>query len=193
MFFYADSFGDINFLVDDGTSFITLFTSGLLDGNWHQITGVRNGSTFELYADGALVDSGTASIGSISNSENLILGATDASNSDYDGLIDDVRLYDQVITPADILQLATGGEPAQTVPGPQFITENETLTFSAANGNAITVSDTGPADTRLQVFITVNDGILTLSQTAGSIHFRWKQRQLFHDDSRFGIGFECSI
>ncbi|MFK7966563.1 MAG: LamG-like jellyroll fold domain-containing protein, partial [Burkholderiaceae bacterium] len=59
-----------------------------------------------------------------------------------------------------------GIESAQSVPGPQTVDEDTPLTFSGAN--AVTVTDTvGSTDSRLQVSLSVNDGILTLSQTTG--------------------------
>jgi uncharacterized delta-60 repeat protein len=68
------------------------------------------------------------------------------------------------------IEIDNGIEPTQSVPGAQTIAENATLTFSAGNAipNAVTVSDTvTELDSRLQVFIAVNDGVLNLSQTDG--------------------------
>ncbi|MEZ6057924.1 MAG: tandem-95 repeat protein [Planctomycetaceae bacterium] len=65
--------------------------------------------------------------------------------------------------------LSSGG-PAQILPAAQSTPEDTTLTFSTANGNAITVDDgTAATDTRLQVFLSVDgfNGTLTLSQTTG--------------------------
>ncbi len=109
--FFADSAGDVNFFIDDGTSSMSLFTSGLLDGNWHHVVGIRNGNNFALYADGLLADSGTASLGSVSNTTNLKLGASTSSAGDYDGLLDDVRLYDRALTTGDIDELFATGAP----------------------------------------------------------------------------------
>ena len=51
------------------------------------------------------------------------------------------------------------------VPGPQTIAEDTSITFSAANGNAFTVSDL--ESPRVLVALLVQDGILTLPSTAG--------------------------
>jgi len=54
------------------------------------------------------------------------------------------------------------------VPVAQIVEEGDFLTFTVLDGNEITVSDTvATTDTRMQVFISVNDGFLTLSQTNG--------------------------
>jgi len=59
-------------------------------------------------------------------------------------------------------------EPTQSVPGMQIVAEDQILTFSGANSNAVSVTDTvGSADTLLQVSIGVINGVLTLSQTTG--------------------------
>ena len=61
-----------------------------------------------------------------------------------------------------------GIEPTQVVPGVQTVDEGEVLTFSNGSSNAITVSDSVSAiNTLLQVFISVDNGILNLSQTTG--------------------------
>ena len=66
------------------------------------------------------------------------------------------------------ITIDNGLEPTQSVPGAQNVNENTTLTFSSGNSNAVTISDTvGSTDSRLQVFISVNDGVLNLSQTTG--------------------------
>ncbi|MFK7896673.1 MAG: LamG-like jellyroll fold domain-containing protein, partial [Myxococcota bacterium] len=59
-------------------------------------------------------------------------------------------------------------DPIQSVPGPQTINEDEVLTFSNANGNTVTVSDSDDStNSRLQVFLSVDNGSLTLAQTTG--------------------------
>ncbi|GAA4443745.1 VCBS domain-containing protein [Novipirellula rosea] len=67
----------------------------------------------------------------------------------------------------DVQVRNNSGEAEQSVPGTQLLAEDYPLTFSAGTGNAITVSDGGPSNNRLQVSLSVTDGILTLSQTTG--------------------------
>jgi uncharacterized delta-60 repeat protein len=58
--------------------------------------------------------------------------------------------------------------PVNRVPTvPQAATKNKTLTFSSANGNAISVSDPDATTTVIQVSLTVLHGKLTLAGTAG--------------------------
>ena len=60
-----------------------------------------------------------------------------------------------------------GSGPSHVVPAAQTLAEDGSLVFSAANGNAVTVSDGVAGDNRLRVSLTVTPGILTLSQTTG--------------------------
>src|SRR5262249_48349280 len=57
-------------------------------------------------------------------------------------------------------------DPTQlSIPGPQRTAEDTPLTFSPATGNAITFSD--PESPRLLVVLLVQNGILSLQNTAG--------------------------
>ncbi|MFT5701254.1 MAG: putative delta-60 repeat protein [Desulforhopalus sp.] len=105
--FYSPGSGDVSFDVFSGFQSVTLGTTGVLDGEWHQVTGTRSGDDFSLYVDGTLVDSvSNPAMGSIDNSAPLRIGATDSSSNDYDGLIDDVRLYNRALTSTDIVELS---------------------------------------------------------------------------------------
>ena len=60
-----------------------------------------------------------------------------------------------------------GVAPTNSVPGVQTIKENNSLVFSSANGNAISVSDSDAGANPLEVTLSVTNGSLTLSGTAG--------------------------
>ncbi|MGZ9098239.1 MAG: beta strand repeat-containing protein, partial [Brevundimonas sp.] len=68
-----------------------------------------------------------------------------------------------VSTSVDIV--AVNDAPVNAVPGAQNGTEDSNLLFSTGNGNAISVSDVDAAT--LTVTLTVANGLLTLSGTAG--------------------------
>jgi hypothetical protein len=57
--------------------------------------------------------------------------------------------------------------PVNTVPGSQSIDENNTLTFSSANGNAVSVADPDGDGGVEQVTLTASSGTLTLSGVGG--------------------------
>ena len=62
---------------------------------------------------------------------------------------------------------ANNAAPVNTVPGSQNIGTNAPLTFSAANGNVISVSDADAYGASEQVTLTTTHGTLSLSGTAG--------------------------
>ncbi len=83
----------------------TIWTSITLN-DWHFAAGVFDGSAFRLYVDGELrvTASGTGSIAAAPNNLNI---GRDPSNPYrmFDGIIDEVRLYDRALTAAEIAAL----------------------------------------------------------------------------------------
>jgi hypothetical protein len=65
--------------------------SNLHDGQWHELTCGRNGSTFSLTVDGA-TSSNTASLGSIANTAELTIGAKATDSDVFKGRIDEARV-----------------------------------------------------------------------------------------------------
>ncbi|MEM8914030.1 MAG: LamG-like jellyroll fold domain-containing protein, partial [Planctomycetota bacterium] len=106
-------------------------------------------STGEItVADGSLIDVETAA------SHDVTVEVTDAAGNSY----------------SESMSIAIDDEfdAHGVTPGPQFVTEGQTLTFSSGNGNAVTVSDSISGTNReMQVTLSVNHGDLTLSQTTG--------------------------
>ena len=148
---FATSSSDANPLVG------TAATTG-----WHYLTLVQDGvaGTRDLYVDGVLVATGTAQ--AANGTGDLWFGGSQSTNTQFfNGSIDDVRLYNRVLTPAEIAafaQVSTGGDttpPAAlltaqplTSPGDvtyQFnvaYTDNVAVDASTINNNDILV--TGP-------------------------------------------------
>lgn len=172
--FFTDNSGDINFQVNGSTP---AFGSGYLDGSWHLVTGVKTAGQIEFFVDGVSQGTQTTS-NNVGSSLPLYIGAT-SNNSidDYEGLLDEVRIYDRALSGADINELLAlgSGSPktydlSQSVPGAQTIDEDTPLVFNLANGNAITVTvtDTLPAtDAMLQVRLGIADGGLRLASLTG--------------------------
>jgi hypothetical protein len=107
-------------------------------------------STGEItVADGSLLNYETVA------SHNVTVQVTDAAG----------KSYSEVMS----IGVDNGLDVNQTIPlATQNINEDGSLVFSSGNGNVVTVSDTlGSTNTPLQVFLSVNNGTLTLSQTTG--------------------------
>ncbi|HKO45459.1 MAG TPA: Calx-beta domain-containing protein, partial [Pyrinomonadaceae bacterium] len=62
---------------------------------------------------------------------------------------------------------AVNDGPVNTVPGAQSVTENGTLTFSAGNGNQISIADVDAGAPGVQVTLSATNGTITLAGTAG--------------------------
>jgi hypothetical protein len=94
------------------------------DNKWHFVTGVRDAinSSFFLYVDGILIDTSFDNLSnSTGNNADLSIGNSGSSytSQDYEGIIDDVRIYNYARTPAQIIQDMQGGTPGD----PDFMPE----------------------------------------------------------------------
>ena len=78
------------------------------DGQWHHVAGVYNGSTMYLYLDGEVDNSKSLSGAITTNAYNVYIGKSDEHpNSWWNGLIDDVRIYDRALSEEEIQELAS--------------------------------------------------------------------------------------
>jgi hypothetical protein len=81
------------------------------DGKWHHVVSVYDGLRMNLYVDGVL-DISSEAVGEIStNARTVLIGANEEATAkgepdrSFDGLIDDVRIYDYALTEAEIKNL----------------------------------------------------------------------------------------
>ena len=82
------------------------------DNQWHMLTLVRNGGTGTIYVDGTLRATWASSF-TWTGITRWSIGQEwdDANPSDfYTGAVDDVRIYNRALTPADILKVMKGGD-----------------------------------------------------------------------------------
>lgn len=95
--------------ISDGTTqVLSDFTFSGTTGEWHLLTAVidRSSQKFNLYMDGAQVDSDSiAALGAINGVRNLRVGADYNSTFDYNGLVDEVRIYNRALSPAEVRSL----------------------------------------------------------------------------------------
>tara|TARA_R110000751_G_scaffold169738_1_gene276366 strand:+ start:327 stop:1862 length:1536 start_codon:yes stop_codon:yes gene_type:complete len=96
-----------------GASQVYLFSSNgsYSDNTWTHVVGQRNGNSFDVYANGSLVSSGTTagSHGSMyAGTAEVQIGAQEfvGARAFFDGNIGDVRIYDSALTAAEILAVA---------------------------------------------------------------------------------------
>lgn len=96
-----------------------LSNSILNDGIWHHVAGIHNGSNLYLYVDGVLQDDIQASSGHLATGQTVSIGdwinyGTPGTYS-FIGSIDEVRIYNRVLSSSEIRELADAPEPVPTV------------------------------------------------------------------------------
>ncbi len=123
-------------------------TTGLNDGMWHHVAVVYDGTDKRIYVDGMLDGTaanahGGSSLGSSNPRFGLIGDGTEASqfngtrnNLHYDGAVDDLAVWDQVISDVEIANLAAGtASPGDSLlPLPQFSPGVHTIDFESLTG-----------------------------------------------------------
>ncbi len=103
-----DTTGHMRMIVD-GTARATATSAAVLTSTttWYHVVGVRSGTTVSLYINGTL--DGTASISGTTqtNSQNLAIGGgvNSTTNPRYNGVVDDVRVYNRALSTAEITAL----------------------------------------------------------------------------------------
>jgi hypothetical protein len=77
------------------------------DGTWHHVAATRNNASgaMAVYVDGVLRGSGTGPTGSRTFPPNLRIGSLQTGNNFLNGTLDDVRLYDRILTTNEIAAL----------------------------------------------------------------------------------------
>jgi len=80
------------------------------DGEWHHTAGVYDGSKYYLYVDGDLdASKDTSGTMSISSYPVLIGANAQQSGREFEGLVDDVRIYKRALNETEILGVMSGG------------------------------------------------------------------------------------
>ena len=113
-FLYATSSGNLQFVVDGDTSLVNHQYAGgfISDGNWHHVAAIRSGNDFQMFVDGVGNTATTATVGTVTSTEPLEIGGSDGS--DFEGKMDDVRVYTRALSSADVTELFATGSTPQT-------------------------------------------------------------------------------
>jgi len=110
---FLGSFPNNTYLVfvcwlSSGVTAIVTDNTGVFDGQWHHVTGVFDGSSVHLYVDDNHGEVGTSG-GTIRNmfSAPVLISENDRENGRYwDGLIDDLKIYDYALSSEEIYHMA---------------------------------------------------------------------------------------
>ncbi|MFO7937507.1 MAG: LamG domain-containing protein, partial [Kiritimatiellia bacterium] len=109
--YLKDAAGTVNDITGNSTE---LLESGILDGKWHHVIGMVNGSTNYLYLDGEELKRQESTIGAYSlGGDYYYLGddAREQTWGEYDGEMGDVRFWKRALSTNEIANLADAGKP----------------------------------------------------------------------------------
>lgn len=86
-----------------------LSDSSYFDGTWHHFVAQNNGTTTKIYIDGVQTKTQveTHSTGNSPSLKKIYLGASNLNTRNFVGGLNDVRVYNRVLTPAEITILST--------------------------------------------------------------------------------------
>lgn len=104
--------GEVYCRTSDGTTYLDSYTSyGILDNNWHHIAVVKSGTSCAIYADGQ-DRTGVRQSNHIiqTNSLNVVIGSTSDLKRPYNGIIDEVRVYNRALSASEVTNLYTSGQ-----------------------------------------------------------------------------------
>jgi VCBS repeat-containing protein len=128
---------------------------------------VSGNGTGNITATGTLADLNNALNGmtfspdaNYNGSASLTVTANDNGNTGLGGPLSDTKTVNITVN-------SVNDAPVNSVPGTQTVAEDATLTFSAAGGNAITVSDVDAGGNAIQVTLTATNGTLAVGSTTG--------------------------
>jgi len=81
-------------------------TTSVDDGNWHYIVGVYDGSNIIIYVDSVAENNNNIGAETISTSiENLFVGSREGQRQYFNGIIDEVRIYNRALSEEEISDL----------------------------------------------------------------------------------------
>ena len=159
--------------LDDGSLFLSgvgvwdfrTSPNTIIAGNWYHVAVTKNGSSYKLYSNGQEVAS--ASHGNLETSSSpLLIGSVYSDVYFFNGLIDEVKIYNRALSAAEVSKLAGTYPDAFT-----FNAQTGVALSTPIESNAITVAGiTNPA----AISITGGDGQYAVSTDNGSTWNDWR-------------------
>ncbi|SEM24016.1 Concanavalin A-like lectin/glucanases superfamily protein [Syntrophus gentianae] len=113
--------GTINTGYGNGSTFPSMNTgSSYLDNTWHHLVAALGADGMALYVDNQLITSGAGQGAIVDNDSSLYFGRHRTLGRYFSGLIDDVQIYEGVLTADDVDRLYSQGTTVP-VPGAIFL------------------------------------------------------------------------
>jgi hypothetical protein len=145
----AQANGDFSFERSDGIITFYDYSSGVvMDGEWHHLTvTVETDGAVEFFVDGIPTTSSfTTSVVNVNSSDPLTIGAVDAVTGDFEGALDDVRMFSRALTRTEASQLAAGAQSQGSNSAPTFQMLDDVVAYTEGNSNSV------PLDIDVQIF-----------------------------------------
>ena len=104
-----------------GTHVHLTSTTTLMLGEWVHVAGTWDGATARVFVNGTEQSSAPYSLGMIDGTKPLFIGSDDNIDApapwyyNFDGLIDDVYIYDRALSGPEVFTLATVPEPSTSL------------------------------------------------------------------------------
>jgi hypothetical protein len=96
------------FAVGNGTDYYGVSGPNILDDAWHDLTATFESGLMKLYVDGILTETRELPDSPANNAGPLYIGKWGCKNGrHFRGAVDEVRIFDRVLTEEDILQLSS--------------------------------------------------------------------------------------
>ncbi|MCF8387249.1 MAG: LruC domain-containing protein [Bacteroidales bacterium] len=111
----------------------------IIDTDWHHLVSTYDGSKMKIYLDGQLYGN-TNTSGNIKSSSSDVYIGNQSSINFFDGIIDEVSIYDKALTQAEVTQLYTStpdpGNGSDDIISHWKLDENNGVSaFDSENGN----------------------------------------------------------
>jgi hypothetical protein len=97
---------------DTDYKFIWGQANSVIDGSWHMVTAIYDGSDMYLYQDGTLVDSASWSGIAYDTTTYIRIGTYNAAGTDqnfWDGSMDELGLWERALSPTEVADLYNSG------------------------------------------------------------------------------------
>jgi hypothetical protein len=137
------------------------------DGAWHHVAATRDNTTgaMAVYVDGVLRGSGTGPTGSRNWPAGLRIGCLQTGNNFLHGTLDDVRLYDRVLTGSEIAAFVNTPPVLESI-SDSTVNVGQTVAFTASGSD-----NDLPAQTMSYTLLT-GPANATLDSNSGAFSFR---------------------
>src|SRR3989339_1824619 len=141
--------------------------------SWHHLIGTYDGATVKLYQDGTLAGQ-TSATGNIDvNGNPLIIGRQGTSPAGrFDGVIDEVKIYNRALTDAEVLEHYQGSTPPPPVDNPpniNIVTPNDNDVVSGI----VTISGTASDESGIKSVAYYINNVLKVTDTTAPYVYSW--------------------